>query len=307
MAKAILNSEYAEEFVKQSTEDALNVLRNDPGHSGRLFRQFLTRHGHRSVMEFDFLTETWGINPLSLIEALQTMVSNPSSLTGSTTKVDDEAWIQNVKNNKPNLYRALKFVVSRCRDAVVYREKTKSLLIRSIHCFRLAYRRLGQLMVSDGKIPDAGLVFFFSHSELEQVINSRGATLINKAVRRRKLHPGMDAIVFPEIVMGIPKPIPKEVEPVDAGATGVQVTGTPVFKGSVRAKVRVALNLQEARSIQSGEILVTRSTDIGWSPYFPLLGGVVTELGGLISHGAVVAREYVSVYTLHLLYHYKLY
>ena len=41
-----------------------------------------------------------------------------------------------------------------------------------------------------------------------------------------------------------------------------------------------------------GEILITISTDIGWSPYFPLLGGVVTELGGLISHGAVVAREY---------------
>ncbi len=41
-----------------------------------------------------------------------------------------------------------------------------------------------------------------------------------------------------------------------------------------------------------GDVLITVSTDIGWSPYFPLLGGVVTELGGLISHGAVVAREY---------------
>ena len=41
-----------------------------------------------------------------------------------------------------------------------------------------------------------------------------------------------------------------------------------------------------------GDVLITISTDIGWSPYFPLLGGVVTELGGLISHGAVVAREY---------------
>ena len=44
--------------------------------------------------------------------------------------------------------------------------------------------------------------------------------------------------------------------------------------------------------IRPGEILVTQSTDIGWSPYFPVLAGVVTELGGLISHGAVVAREY---------------
>ena len=41
-----------------------------------------------------------------------------------------------------------------------------------------------------------------------------------------------------------------------------------------------------------GDVLITTGTDIGWTPYFPLLGGVVTELGGLISHGAVVAREY---------------
>ena len=78
-----------------------------------------------------------------------------------------------------------------------------------------------------------------------------------------------------------------------SGVDGVQLTGTPVFKGTVRATARVALNLEEAKEIQNGDILITRSTDIGWSPYFPLLSGVVTELGGLISHGAVVAREYV--------------
>lgn len=80
-----------------------------------------------------------------------------------------------------------------------------------------------------------------------------------------------------------------------AGADGIELRGTPVFKGVVRATACVALNLEEAKQIKLGDILITRSTDIGWSPYFPLLAGVVTELGGLISHGAVVAREYVSI------------
>lgn len=71
------------------------------------------------------------------------------------------------------------------------------------------------------------------------------------------------------------------------------MVGTPVYNGRVKATARVALNLDEAKLIQPGDVLITRSTDIGWSPYFPLLSGVVTELGGLISHGAVVAREYV--------------
>ena len=84
-------------------------------------------------------------------------------------------------------------------------------------------------------------------------------------------------------------------------ATGVQLTGTPVFKGTVKATARVALNLEEAKQIKHVDVLITRSTDIGWSPYFPLLSGVVTELGGLISHGAVIAREYVSRLLLHLI------
>lgn len=52
------------------------------------------------------------------------------------------------------------------------------------------------------------------------------------------------------------------------------------------------MSLEEAQSIRPGDILITYSTDIGWSPYFPLLSGLATEIGGLISHGAVIAREF---------------
>ena len=70
------------------------------------------------------------------------------------------------------------------------------------------------------------------------------------------------------------------------------MTGTPVCRGKYQGTARIVTKLSDAKLIQQGDVLITISTDIGWSPYFPLLGGVVTELGGLISHGAVVAREY---------------
>jgi len=54
----------------------------------------------------------------------------------------------------------------------------------------------------------------------------------------------------------------------------------------------VAMSLDEAVDITPGDILITYSTDIAWSPYFPMLGGLVTEIGGLMSHGALIAREY---------------
>jgi len=59
-----------------------------------------------------------------------------------------------------------------------------------------------------------------------------------------------------------------------------------VSSGKVQAKVKVCRTIEEASSlIEPGDILVTHGTDIGWSPFFPILGGIVTELGGLISHG----------------------
>ena len=272
---------------------ALKRLENDQGPVGNRFRQFLARHGHRGVMEFDFYAEPWGLDPLPLISSLQTMAANPNMFATETKANDD--WQTLIENMKPNGNRIIKLFVSYTRDGIVYREMAKSALIRTIHRFRLAYRRLGHLMVKDGMIPDPGLIFFFTHSELQQVINSSGAALINKAIRRRKLHPELRKLVFPEISIGIPQPIQDQPsQQFHSDVHGVQVAGTPVYNGTVRAKVRVAMNLDEARLIQCGEILVTRSTDIGWSPYFPLLSGVVTELGGLVSHGAVVAREYVS-------------
>lgn len=60
----------------------------------------------------------------------------------------------------------------------------------------------------------------------------------------------------------------------------------------VEGTVRVAHTLAEAASLESGEILVTPITDIGWTPYFNMIGGLVTDLGSSVSHGAVIAREY---------------
>lgn len=60
----------------------------------------------------------------------------------------------------------------------------------------------------------------------------------------------------------------------------------------MKGRACVILNWKETWKIQAGDILITRSTDTGWCPYYPILKGLVTELGGLLSHGAVVAREY---------------
>lgn len=206
IAQAILKSQEVKEFASLAPDVAAVLLGTDPGPAGRLFRSFINRHGHRGIKEFDLATETWGMNHRLMVSVLQSMVSNPTSLENSQSSKSTDDWLKEKAITKPKQYRALKFFVPKCRDAVCAREKTKSMLIRTTHAFRLAYRRLAQLLVRDGKIPDADLIFYFTHNEIQELIYSNGAVVINKANRRRKLHPQLEALQFPELSMGVPQP-----------------------------------------------------------------------------------------------------
>jgi pyruvate,water dikinase len=65
-----------------------------------------------------------------------------------------------------------------------------------------------------------------------------------------------------------------------------------ISPGTVRGKVRVVLSKTDAQSLKPGEIMVARFTDVGWTPYYGIVAGLITEIGSSLSHGAVVAREY---------------
>ncbi|CAG2106035.1 unnamed protein product [Medioppia subpectinata] len=155
---------------------------------------------------------------------------------------------------------------------------------------------LAQQMTNEGLIPSVDTFFYLTITEVEALCNGQRDPLIFSRVRqRRRLYPRMDKYKFEEFIKG-PEMKPRNFEdriilPVLTSGM-VQMTGTPVSNGSVKARVCVSEDITEADNIQPGDILITYSTDIGWSPYFPLLSGIITEIGGTISHGAVIAREY---------------
>lgn len=146
-------------------------------------------------------------------------------------------------------------------------------------------------MQAEGLLPDMDLIFYLTHQEIGIILDDRcRSDLINRAVRRRRLFPELKKLRFDEFQWGIMKPQNKEQDNIDSGCE--RVIGTPVCEGKVTGRACVVKTFAEVSKIKAGDILITYCTDIAWSPYFPILKGVVTELGGLISHGAVVAREY---------------
>lgn len=187
--------------------------------------------------------------------------------------------------------RAIRFFLPRCQAFVELREKTKSQLIAYIHELRKAYCYLAEKMQAEGLLPDMDLIFYLSHQEIGVILNDRSRSdLIGKAIRRRRLFPEWKKLRFDEFHWGVIKPQVNDQDVIDPN--NVRVIGTPVCEGKITGRACVVKTFAEVSKIKAGDILITYSTDVAWSPYFPILSGVCTELGGLISHGAVVAREY---------------
>ncbi|KOC62505.1 Cleft lip and palate transmembrane protein 1-like protein [Habropoda laboriosa] len=287
----IKKNEKDEEFKKVDPKKGINWLKVNCPSAAKELDSLLKEHGHRCIQEMDFLSEPWSLRPENLITTLQTMMAIPGTNKLSKTLSAEETVAQ-LKTPKSTITKwLLKKLVPRCRKAVVDRELTKAIFVSIVHTFRLAYRGLGKLMALEGYLPSEDLIFFLTHGELGQMLTHHNRTLVQKAFRRKRNFPRLKDIKYPEINIGMPIPEESNLNMV-VDDKSIKIQGTPVCGGSVLNRACVITDLGDAQKIQPGDILITHSTDIAWSPYFPLLSGIVTELGGLISHGAVVAREY---------------
>lgn len=246
-----------------------------------LFKAFLARHGHRSYRELDVRQPCWEDAPLPLISTMQ------SSVTGFRS--GESGTVQPPGIDLSALDRGLRWIVPKAHKAVRRREGTKSMLVYVTNVLKRGYRRLGEVLAAEGHLPDADLVFFFTHEELKTFVAAPNPDEVARAEQRREALSYQNQLEFAEISVGAPKPLDMRAE---VQETEGQLSGRPVSRGVIEGVVRVARDLDEAKAIQPGEILIAPITDVGWTPYFNFIAGLVTDVGSAVSHGAVIAREY---------------
>ena len=278
--KVALHPDAEQLFQRATVEQATAWLRAMPG-LGQEFENFLNNHGHRGYRELCMRDPSWSDDLTPLIQSMQAAV-HARLLTGGHRELHPE----NIEWSR--LSRGLRWILPRAHNAIRRREHTKSQLVDLAHRFKQAFRYLGERMAFEGKIPDADLVFFFTTSELPVFLAQPSASAVDHALARRSALYYQQQFEFAEISVGLPEPL----EPQAADMADGVLAGRPASRGVVEGVVRVAHTLQEAAALEPGEILVTPITDIGWTPYFSLIGGLVTDLGSSVSHGAVIAREY---------------
>lgn len=276
----------AERFGRMAADEALQWLRSPTsGNAGKVFESFLATHGHRCIRELDFRERDWQEDPLPLVQSLQLIVMAPRATQTEWTREANEA-LAELSLGARGLIR---WLLPKAHAAVVERERSKSFSVWVARQLKRGYVAFAQRLVAEGRLPDVDLVFFFTHEELGRLAQAPDRALVRRAEHRRRLQPRKIALEFPRVCKG--KPVPLSVAEGEVQA-GDAIQGTPLSRGVAVGPARVARTLAEAAAMQPGEILVTPFTDVGWTPFFGRAAGLATEIGSVLSHGAVVAREY---------------
>lgn len=274
--------DHAVHFKQLSANEALAELQREPlTEAGLAFAAFLQRHGHRGYRELCVREKAWREQPEQVITTMQASLS--SRLTGTYTPRSVESV------DLAELNRALRFLLPRAHQAIRQREETKSMLVEATYRLKIGYRHLGQLLHDEGALTDPDLIYFMSRDELTDFCEHPDTSKQHRAEQRRRALEFQQKLEFEDVHIGFAKPTEYQ-PPTDASEN--ELVGRPVSRGVVEGLARVAVTLEEAALLEPGEILVSHITDIGWTPYFSLIGGLATDVGSAVSHGAVIAREY---------------
>ncbi|NUS02551.1 MAG: phosphoenolpyruvate synthase [Nonomuraea sp.] len=267
-----------------------------PPRAQRGIAAFLDKYGHRGVAEIDLGVPRWSDDPTHILGMLANYLRMdaesglaPAALfaAGARAAHDEIARVAALAGSRGRWRAAVvRFALGRTRAYAGLRELPKFYLVKAIAGARHSLRAVGDHLVHAGVLDDAEDVYFLrleearsalSGGDLRDLVRERRAAYERESRRRHVPRIMLSDGTEPEALAG----------PAADGA----LTGTPASTGTVTGVARVVLDPVGAH-LEPGEILVCPSTDPGWTPLFLTAGALVMEMGGAMSHGAVVAREY---------------
>lgn len=181
-----------------------------------------------------------------------------------------------------------KRMIDLMRHFIGFREYPKYGMIQRYFIYKQALLKEAEQLVRAGVIQEIEDIYYLTFAELREVVRTRkwDEQMISKRKEEHQWHKKLTP----------PRLITSEGEMITGGyrrdnLPAGAIAGLPVSSGVVERRARVVLSLEEA-DLQAGDILVTAYTDPSWTPLFVSIKGLVTEVGGLMTHGAVIAREY---------------
>jgi pyruvate,water dikinase len=269
---------------------------------GRVAREaleaFLDRYGMRCVGEIDITRPRWSERAETLVPTLLGHISNAEPGEGRRrfeqgrreARAEEREVLFRLRELPDGEHKAAetKRMIDRVRTFAGYREYPKYAMISRYFVYKQALLREADRLVRAGVLREREDVFYLRLPEFHEVVRTQ--RLDQQLVDERKAaFTSYGALTPPRVFTSDGEVITGSYRRDDLPAGAL--AGLPVSAGTVEGRARVISDLVRA-DLQAGDILVTAYTDPGWTPLFVGIAGLVTEVGGLMTHGAVIAREY---------------
>ncbi|MET8210450.1 rifamycin-inactivating phosphotransferase [Streptomyces sp. NPDC005373] len=259
---------------------------------------YLDRYGMRCVGEIDITRPRWRERPSTLVPVILDNVRNFEPGAAERRFEQGRQKAQKKEQDVLTRLRALpdgdrksdevKGMIDRVRTFIGYREYPKYGIISRYFVYKQALLAEAERLVQADVLPEKEDAFYLTFQELHDA--ARSHQMDDQLIQRRKeAFRSYHALTPPRVLTSDGEALTGAYrrDDVPAGA----LIGVPVSAGTIEGRARVILDMAEA-DLEAGDILVTAFTDPSWSPLFVGIAGLVTEVGGLMTHGAVIAREY---------------
>jgi rifampicin phosphotransferase len=259
---------------------------------------FLDKYGMRCVGEIDITKPRWSERPTTLVPMILGNIKNfePGAGERRFEQGRQRAWekeqelltrLRALPDGERKAEEAQR-MIDRIRTFIGYREYPKYHMISRYFVYKQALLHEAERLVQAHVLRDREDIFYLTFAELHDVV--RTSQVDGQLIRQREdAFRSYQALTPPRVLTSDGEVVAGTYRRVDVPAGAL--TGLPVSAGTVEGRARVILDMAKA-DLEAGDILVTAYTDPSWTPAFVAIKGLVTEVGGLMTHGAVIAREY---------------
>lgn len=268
---------------------------------GKALKNFIKKYGHHSTRELDLRTPRWFEDPTFIIERLHAYSKLEDENNPQTHVAINRSIFESELNKLNRFFSGFRSIqrerfmkkLKNVRFHTWYKEEVRDWSTRAYSLIRSVSLEVGRRLMQRNILDQEAHIFFLTYQEVIDIFRDKNPDI--KAIRQRIETNKAYMLSFRHF--DNPNEIGQRWQYRHAGinkrpGTFTKYTGIPCSSGEAKGVVRVIRDIGEADKLQEGDILVTRFTDPGWTPLFPLISGVITETGGILSHAAVIAREY---------------
>ena len=259
---------------------------------------YLDKYGMRCAGEIDITRARWSEKPDTLLPMILSDIKNlepgaggrrfeqgrQAALKKEQELLDRLAQLPDGESKAAETKRMIDLI----RNLSGYREYPKYGMISRYFVYKEALLREAERLAQANVIHEKEDIYYLTFEELREVVraNQLDYQIISAQKDEYRLY---ERLTPPRVITSDGEIIAGEYK--RANLPAAAIPGLPVSSGVIEGRARVILNMEDA-DLEDGDILVTAFTDPGWTPLFVSIKGLVTEVGGLMTHGAVIAREY---------------